>query len=346
MNAGSAPRRLQSGLGLVFLVAGALVALVPVDADAAALAKAGWWWRVNDGSVPLELPTPPNVPEGGLMVAGAPDGATAIAALHFDLSDTETSPVLTLSVTAGGDVGGDTAILAACVTGSAWEPAASGNWNFKPFPACDVGSVNGIRSDDHTSWTFAVESLVSDGMVDVTIVPGIEPDQPAGANGSSFQLVFDAPTAASLVTTPGAAPATDLIPPDYGSSSPGGFDVPAIGGLDLPAIPSGSGFTPALPPGDQGLTATAPAAEGRRPPLSASPVSSGADHRGLAVLVLVLCGGALVWSAQLPVPAPRRLGTFGTDGPPVTAGTADLPATSFGGIGRFARARSGGAPPL
>ncbi|MEX2293379.1 MAG: hypothetical protein WD691_06280 [Acidimicrobiales bacterium] len=345
MSTVAVPRRLRIGAGIALLIAGVVLALVPLDAHAAELAKSGWWWRVNDGTVPVLLPTP-NVPDGGLMVAGAPDGATALAALHFELSDMETSPVLVLTVAEGGDVGGDTAVLAACVTGSAWDTASGGNWNFKPFPACEQGSVNGIRSDDGASWTFALEPLVSDGIVDVTLVPGVEPDQPAGANGSTFQLVFEAPTHASLVTTPGVAPDTNFVLPDFGSTD---TDVSAIGGVDLPPIASDAGFIPALPPSDRGLTATAPIVQGGNPPLGASPIAAVVEHRGLAALVLLLCGAAALWSARLPVPAPQRLGTFGTRGGQPTAATVHATDPALGaatGPGRFSRPRSGRTPQL
>jgi hypothetical protein len=304
----------------------ALLGLLPAHAEATTLAQAGWWWRVNDGGLPAGLPTPPNVPEGGLMVAGAPDGATAIAALHFDLSSSETNPVLTLAVAENGDQGGDTAILAACLTGSAWQPANGGAWTNKPFPACAEGSVTGLRAQDGKTWTFALAPLLSDGIVDVTFVPGVDPTRPEGANGSVFQLVFNAPTAASLATTAGSSDgsSTDFVLPEFGSpdvvpSDSGSFTAPAIGGgLSLPPA---SSFTPALPEADQGLTATAPVVQERNAPLEASPIAAVADHKALAVLVLALCGGVMLWSAQMPVPEPA-------------------------GLGRFARPRTGPAPRL
>jgi hypothetical protein len=236
-------RRGRAALGATLLIVAAAVALLPSGAGAATLAEAGWWWRVNDGALPAALPAPPNVPEGGLMVAGAPDGATAIAALHFDLAEGESAPVLTLRVAENGDQGGDGALLGACVTGSAWQPAHGGPWTNKPFAACADGSVNGVRSDDGTSWTFALAPLVSDGILDITLVPGVDPTRPAGANGSVFQLVFDAPTAASLTTTSGASGGSDLEVPSFGTDTAGSpsLDTPPFGG-DLP--PAGGRLHP------------------------------------------------------------------------------------------------------
>lgn len=336
----------RAALGGALLAAAAAVVLVPSGAEAGTLAQAGWWWRVNDG-LPASPPAPPMVPEGGLMVGGAPDGATAIAALHFDLADGEGSPLLTLQVAENGDQGGETALLAACLTGSAWQPASAGAWTSKPFPACAEGSVNGVRAEDGKSWTFALTPLLSDGVVDVTLVPGTDPALPPGANGSTFQLVFAPPTAASLTTSTGGGSAfsSDFGAPDFSAgalSAPAAdFSAPVGGDLTLPPVDSG-GFAASLPEGEQGLTATAPVAQQQNAPLESSAVAAVEEHRGLAALVLALCGAALLWSAQLPVPAPRRLGAFGAAAGPAPA----EPPPHTSGLGRFARARSGAPPRL
>lgn len=324
------------------LVLAVTIGALPTTAAAATLTQAGWWWRVNDALVPATIPAP-TVPEGGLMVSGAPDGATAIAALHFEVAEGEGSPVLTLTVAENGDQGGDRAIVAACVTGSAWQPESAGAWTNKPFAACDEGSVTGVRAADGTSWSFAVAPLLSDGILDVTLVPGRDPTLPAGLDGSTFQLVFLPPTAASLTTTTDgdAAPPIDL--PAFGTPDAGAFDPPAFGD-DLSLPPSVPSFSPALPEADQGLTATAPVVQQRNAPLPASPVEVAEDHKVLALVVFALCGAALLWCAQLPVPAIRRLGGFATSVRP--AGDGDPSQQQVGGLGRFARARSGPVPRL
>jgi hypothetical protein len=279
------------------------------------------------------------------MVAGAPDGATALAALHFDLGEDETSPVLTLKVAENGDTGGSTAVLAACLSGTAWQAAAAGAWPDHPYPACTEGAVQGLRNDDG-SWTFALDPLLSEGVLDITITPGVTPE----GVGSVFQLVFDAPTTASLTTTPGTPSDSSFDVPDFGATDTAGsdFSTPAYSTGDTsftPAAPAASGFTPSLPAAETGLTATAPVAQQKNRPLATTPVSAVEDHRNIGILVLVLCGGALLWSAQQPTPAPHRLGTFAGSDPaipePVLATTTE-PA----GLGRFARRRSGAPPRL
>ena len=345
-------RRLRALTGGTMLLAAAALALLPNPAAAATLTQAGWWWRVNDALVPATIPQP-LVPEGGLMVAGAPDGATSIAALHFDLADDEASPVLTLAVAENGDQGGDGAILAACVTGSAWQPESGGAWINKPFPACDQGSVAGVRAADGTTWSFALAPLLSDGILDVMLVPGRDPALPAGLDGSTFQIVFTAPSSTSLRVSTGT-PAPPIELPDVGATTPDGaganFDPPLTGG-DL-SLPPAASFAPSLPEADQGLTATAPVVQQRNAPLPTPPGDLAEDHKLLGVVILLLCGAALLWSAQLPAPALRRLGAStlepATAGPPnsgqVVAGSGEVQETA--GLGRFARGRSGPAPRL
>lgn len=337
-------RRLRLAAGSALLLGAAAIGALPAPATAATLTQAGWWFRANDALVPATIPVP-TVPEGGLMVAGAPDGAVAIAALHFDLAEDEGAPVLTLTVAENGDQGGDRAILAACVTGSAWQAESSGAWVNKPFAACDEGSVAGVRAADGKTWSFALAPLLSDGVLDVTLVPGRDTTLPAGLDGSTFQLIFAAPTAASLATTTGSGVGAGALPglgaPDLGA---GTFDPPPFGeDVAFPAVPPVPSFAPALPEADQGLTATAPVVQQRNAPLPASPVDVVEDHKVLAMVILALCGAALLWSAQLPMPAIRRLGGF------APSGRRDEDAggpEQMAGLGRFARARSGSAPRL
>jgi len=345
-------RRVVAPAGVAGLVAALALVMTSPVADAATLAKAGWWWRLNDPTLPVPPPPPPTVPEGGLMVAGSPDGATAVAALSFELDEGEASPILTLTTVS--ETGGETAIMAACVTGSFWNAASAGRWNEKPSAACEEGSVTGVRAADGSAWSFALAPLVSEGLVDVVLVAGTLPDVPSGApDGSTFEVVFEAPTAGSLATGAGtdeggtapidapdfAAPGGEApSPPPIGDS----FTPPAIGGdLSLPA--PADGFTPALPESDQGLTATAPVAQQQNPPLAAEPLAERdtKDARSLAAVVLVVGGAAALWASQRSTSSPGRLGRFATPGA-APEGILSAP----GGLGRFARPRTGPVPRL
>jgi hypothetical protein len=341
-------RRARLALGALLVLAGATFGLWPTHADASTLAQAGWWWRATSPDaqtlpVVLPLPPPPTVPEGGLMVAGAPDGATAIAAVHFDLTDDETSPVLTLTVAPNGDKNGASALMAACLTGSVWQPASAGTWDSKPFPACEQGSVTGLRADDGKTWTFALDPLLSDGVLDVTIVPGTVADLPPEVSGSTFELIFEPPTAASLQTTPGTPFDPSFDVPDFGAVDPG-FTSPEFGGTPSFTPAPTPAFTPSLPAAEQGLTATAPVAQQANRPLPTTPIAEVGDHRVLGAIAMVLCGVALLWSSQQPTPAPRRLGTFDSAVRHAPVEAAVVAETA--GLGRFARPRRGPAPPL
>ena len=231
------------------------------------LHEVSWWWRGNTGPAPV--PPPPTVPQGGLLVAGAPDGATAIAAVRYTLASGESNPVLTLNVADNGDQGGAQAVVAACVAGSAWAGSEQGGpWESKPNAACATGSVQGLRSGDGKTWTFALGPVVVAGEVNVVITPGtVAPGAPVG---STFSVAFSAPSSASLATTPGGrSPEADLATTSPAASTEadlGTNHVADTGALDLgPAgaatAPFGGGataFQPALPATSQGLTKTAP----------------------------------------------------------------------------------------
>ena len=312
-------------------------------AGAADLEAYGWWWRGNTGPAPL--PIPAAVPEGGILVGGAPDGATAVAAVRYALAGGESSPTLVLRV--AEDRGGDVAVIAACPAGSAWGGGERGGpWDAKPNAACELGSVNGQRDAAAGTWTFPIAPLVQSSVVDLVIVPGtISPEAPVG---STFQIAFHPPDAGALVTSSGGG--------SEGSATESDFPEPTVAGQFDPALPSGgldvlpttdvavaTPFSPALPQSSQGITATAPVVQQAQPPRYVVPASTSRDGAGLAFLVLLGSVGALYWANRAPVPAPRRLG-------PLSAAIAHVaPMRSepeTGGLGRFARTRQGAPPPL
>jgi hypothetical protein len=325
----------------------AVVALVAsswvlgADGDAAELTDASWWWFGNQGPAPL--PAPPTVPPGGLLVAGAADGAKAIAAVRFTLAEGESNPTLTLTVAENGDQGGEGAVLGACVAGSAWGGGENGGpWEAKPNAACSTGSVQGIRAEDGKSWTFGVAPLVVSGEVNVVITPGtVAPDAPVG---SSFSLAFAPPTTAALTTTPGESssssglvvdPATDFADEPVGAL--GGDVGPVFSADEVTA------FTPALPTSSQGLTPTAPAVRQTTASNVAPPKAKGRGS-ALAFFVLVMAVAVMARLNKVPVPGLRRLGPLASSPghlAPAVAATAEL-----GGLGRFARRRTGTPPPL
>ncbi|MFZ6005207.1 MAG: hypothetical protein ACOYXM_14875 [Actinomycetota bacterium] len=333
---------------------GALVAigLPALAAPATSIDDAGWWWRAKQGQLGAVPAAPPNVEPGQLLVQGAPDGATALAAIRATLSQGQTNPVLTLTVAADGDQGGETAVVLACQTGSSWSGGDAQVWDSKPKPDCSV-SVQGQRSPDGATWTFPVGALQFNNDVNVILVAGTDPALPAGANGSVFSLTFEQPTTASIQTTGGSTP-----PPTFssggsfsnGSGSSGTFSET---GTFAPPVGTGtfavSPVSPALPEADQGLTATAPVIQARTPAPAVQPIralkSDGA--RAFGALVLVLGAAGSWWFGQQAPPLPRKLGRFASAAGSAAVHESTLqPAPEVGGLGRFARTRTGPPPRL
>jgi hypothetical protein len=335
-------------LGLVaalLLVALTLPGAVP-GVHAAAVEGSGWWWRVQAGLV-ASVPPPPYVPEGGLYVAGAPDGPLAVAALRFRLADDEIEPVLTLSV--AEDRGGQAARLLACLAGTPWIPTEAGSWDQRARADCAAGEVEAEPAGDGTTWTVRLAPLVRAQRLDVVLTPGELGDAPGW---SSFELAFEpvqrdsletasahveevalAPPAEEQVFAPPGDAAAGL-PPTADSFAPQTFEAPAP---DAPGVsePDVAGPSAALP--DPGVTGGPVAA----PQETAQPELAGAGDPGrlLAALVLALTLAAMYLLAQRPVPAPQGLGRF-------TRADPDATQPQPGGLGRFARPRTGPPPPL
>lgn len=334
--------------GSAAVLGGLVAAGVPALAGSAqTLDDAGWWWRVKQGPVAPVAPAPPTTSEDQLMVQGAPDGASAIAAVRFTLNEGDGSPILTLKVAPNGDSGGADAILIACQAGAAWTGGTGPQqWEASPLVDCSQ-SVQGQRSADGATWVFPVASLQFNDQINVVLVPGKNPTLPEGANASVFQLIFERPTATSISTTDGTA-SDDFGGGDFGggfgttgydSTFPDpSFTDPAIG----PSTFSTPPVQPALPPENVGTSAIAPRVQARTPvPTQAISNDRPGGARALGFLVLLLGGAGSWWFSQQAAPAPRKLGRFA--GVPVAAGAAGgppLPEAQVGGLGRFARTRS------
>jgi hypothetical protein len=330
-------RHLALAASCLAVVAGTLLMVVPVSAaPATRIIDTGWWWRLQTG-VLTPLPPPPNVEEGMLQVQGTPDEAQAIAAVSAELPDGHASPVLTLQVADGGDQGGAAAVLLACQAGSAWTGEFAGRWDSAPVVDCST-SVTGIRSEDGLSWTFPLGALQFEDRFNIILVPGQVEGAPDGAAGSSFTLVFERPTAADIATTEGAPPPADPPPVSPALTTPppaaddGFVAAPPSGAGDVP-VPPAPAATPALEPELQGSTFTAPEREASTAPELAAVATP--EPRTLARIL-----GALVVLVGLA----SAFGVWRTDLLAAPAATADAPVT--GGLGRFARDRTGEPNPV
>lgn len=345
-------RRGVARIGLVLLAFGAGLLAQPSSLGAASVTKTAWWYRTSDVTSfipgvaqppvatpdePIEPAAPPDVPEGSVLVQGTPEGATAIAALTYQLVEGESSPVLTITPSSSSGVPADAVILA-CRAAVDWvvPEAPPGRWQDKPLVDCGR-SVNGIIGEDGTI-TFALGPLVSGPDLDVVLVPGTVASSPAGPVGSAFSLSFDTAEAATLATT---TPTTSF------ASSPTTAAQPASSGSSFAAPSTGGSFTapapvvqPALEPQDQAPTVPSQ-------PILAAPAAAPAEDetsRGVAFLIL-LAGAAM---AALAYFTPARdsdhvgLGRFRRPVPASALATVSSEPVR-GGLGRFARLRT--APP-
>jgi hypothetical protein len=312
------------------MAVGAALLLAPSYASAASLDAAGWWWRPQTSALPVPLPAPPTVAKGQLLVEGQPQGANAVAALRFNLGDGEGSPVLTLKPVSGSQVPADAVVLA-CRSLVTWAPEEAGAWENKPLVDCAT-SVQGIPGDGG-ALTFALAPLQSETVLDIVLVPGTVASAPAGANGSTFSMVLDRPGPDALHVDTSSTPTGGSFSSsaDSGSSSSGG----ATGTFD--ASPSGAFSAPSFTP-----PVATPAASGSLTPIEQAPsvatraapkpLSDGYDAGTRALGLGVFALGA-AFAVQSVLRSRRD---------PAAAAAVE----SVGGLGRFARPRSGNPPPL
>lgn len=339
---------------LAALVAGGFPVLLAGPGGAATAGGAGWWYRPNASALPLAPPAPPVVGDGQLLVQGQPEGPTAVAAVRFQLDPAEGEPVLRIRPASGSTVPAGASVQA-CRAIVAWPDAKAGKWEDRPLADCSK-PVAGVIGEGGVI-DFALAPLLTGQTLDVVLTPGTVAT-PAGGAGSAFTLVFDKPSPTALRTTRG--PSTtggDPTPTGPGPDAstfalPPTTSLPALGGL----LPDGS----AAPLPLLSTTATAPPASASTvlasPPqarVAAPAVAVGSASRNdraklFGFLVLLGAAAAAYWAATTPAPAALMAG-IGRFARPVPRGGPGGPGPAdpaMGGLGRFARRRTGPPPPL
>lgn len=337
------------------MVVGFALAIQPVGGvDAATTTKAAWWTRASDpasatppaAGVPgvtapalPAAPPRPDVPEGSLLVEGTPTGATAVAAITYTLLEGESSPILTVTPSSSSNVPPDAVILA-CRAAIDWEvPATSpGPWADKPLVDCGR-SVSGIIAEG--TITFPLAPIVSGSELDVVLVPGTTGETtPAGAIGSTFSLSFDAAEGAALSsttpTTPGPSTEGSSFTPAPSSSPSFSTGIPAFTPPESPIV------APALEPQEQAPTVP------DQPMLTAAPIVA-EDNTAQGVAFLILLAGAALAGLAYLTPDRDEDGTVGLGRfkrPIPQHALAPVGPPVEGGLGRFARPRTGAPPAL
>jgi hypothetical protein len=358
--------RRRAGLVAIALVTlGASMLASPSPAGAATLSKSAWWYQARTGDpstvippqagpLPGGVPTapapptpaPPTVPEGSLLVEGTASGATAIAAMTFTMSSSEAAPVLTIKPSETSQVPAE-AIVLACRAAVEWSAPdqSPGAWEEKPLVACDQ-SVQGIPGDGGI--TFALAPLCQAcTTLDIVLVPGVvaTPAPTPAPVGSTFSLAFDAKSGATLVTAGGASSDSSTFEPGSSPSYAGGTastGYAAPGSFATPATPTVPVAQPALEPQEQ-----APSV----PQQTALPAlkTTSRDKTAQGVAFLILLAGLAFAGLAYATPARAEDGTIGLGRfrRPVEGAVSTEPIDPVsGGLGRFARPRTGPPPAL
>jgi hypothetical protein len=356
-------RMAVAALGLALLLCGGGGAATATEPR---LADAGWWWRLQAG-LGVDLPAPPSVSPGQLPVQGAPDGPTMVSAVRFALpagTDAAAGATLTLTIAEGTVPAAPGGSILACPA-EGWFGEEAGSWDRRPEGDC-TASVPGSSSDDGATWAFEVGLLVDDDELDVVLIPGPVEDVDAvgapldvvferpttgaldvGSSGDAFdapEVVIDAAGTAQLGTAPLATDDPALAPPDLGS---GGGTPP----LASPSPPAPA--TEVAPSEPTGTVELEGGGSGAIRPVVADAAREGARWLGFLLLAAAALGA--LWSSFGPeggirgIPGIRGIGPLALAGAPGSpAGTPDgiRAEDRPGGIGRFARPRTGRPPSL
>ena len=296
--------------------------------------ESGYWWQAQPNGAPL--PAPPNVPAKGLWVSGTDAAPSAIAAVRFQLADTETAPALVMKVHSQvppAQLSAATSVapvVLACPSTHPWTPASAGAWSARPTYDC-ASPAHGNLSADGSTLTFDLTSLVTNGTVDVVFVPGpgaasipVQPPAVPGvttpAQPSALDFTFE-PLSADAVHVSAATPAGEASSPDVGTAtspapdlgtsadfgsvaSPPAFNYAAS--AVQPSTGTGAGSQPAVAPGS--LT----------PQLREVSEAALKENHGYRALAVILLGILLWWAWRQAVP-PRAGRRTIYDGPPATA---------------------------
>lgn len=376
-------RRRGALAAVALALAGAVVLVTAPVADAVGAPTAGWWARLATadpaGQLPVGLPVPgPTTPDtipagstappGQLLVEGAPDGATAIAAIRWELEPGESSPSLVLPVAPGSSVNPQSIVLA-CRTATPWTKpeSAAGSWDDKPL-VDGSRCVNGVLADDLSTIAFGIQPLVSGNTLDIVLTPGEDavldvppgvPEPPADVDGSLFRLLFDPPGDDALQVVAGdfsegegdrfVTPEPEATP-DFGSVEVPSSDFTPAPDITTPAFDAGADVAaPALDPEDLGpsvpdVASAVPAA-----------TTGGPVNRTIGFVLLALAGLVGAWtyftSGTGSGETEIGLGRFRTTVPAAVAATpamAGVPSAPpvVGGLSRFARPRRQPPPPI
>lgn len=356
--------RIGAAMSVTAVVAGAFVTSTPAAAQGSPhLVQFGWWLIANYDPTATAPYSAPDAPDLHIGYGPNPDGVekqdpnspvngpTEVSAVQYKLPDALPEGVDATVAVAQLKFPVDTsytptvspqASLLACPSLDPWDAVQGGNWQAR-VTYDTSGCAAGVYDSTANTFTFTITDgmLQSQQIIDVAIVPGFVPiglcnvpmpvagvpiggctqPDPNNPPQAPWSLDLKQPTDAAATALPVSA---SSLPSDFSLPSQD-TSVPAA--LGIGALPPASviGGAPPAP-----SAAPAGAKPGYTVPTSlaggAARVPSLGRERLLAVvlLLLLLLGGLLLMSLDV-----QRLLT---------------PAGQAGGLGRFARQRSG--PPI
>jgi hypothetical protein len=307
------------------LCVAAIPFVLTVSADADAAGSFGWWYQLNDSSLPAAPPPPPGAPSGGIYVQGTLAGPSAYGAVRFSSPGT-TAGVAKLAVESSNGA----VEVAMCPTTSAWQPADGGPWQAKPTFDCATSKALGVLAADGKSVTFQLtDAFGKAGEFDVAIVP-----DPTAQTVFSLSLTAPGPDFFTPTSnTPPTLPPVEEVPPSIDNTTGGGFDTGSATFPDVGSTTDAGNFlepTPTAPPAATGGTgggARSGAGTGRLPTQPVSHTDSSAERVGAAI-------GLGLLAAALWFTGNRTAGDLTPE--LVKAGAV----SAHGGVGRFARVRT------
>jgi hypothetical protein len=291
-------RKLLVALGLV----GAALVVWTTPAPAQAPDQQGWWWLAGATGI-----APPGVPDDGLYVASNPSGTQGVSALKFTLAGGGGAGTLRLDL-AGAPSG--TPSIGLCVLSVEWTPAQGGALSNAPACAQGGATAAGLATADGQSYTFTVSGLVSDGVLNVAVIPS--------ADSGTFSVAFKKPAGDALTPVGTSAPADTGAPSP--SPSPEPSPAPAPSFAPAPSYnASPPPFEPELP--DAPITGSSPSSSstgstgsGVGSSVAGPRTETGSSHSGWRIAGFALIGLTAIAYHRLSVTpdrAPRSLVTFG-----------------------------------
>lgn len=325
---------LRIAIVAAMVVAAGAVVSSRVPAQAVQRLQSGYWWLAQQAGAPSA--PPPNVPANGLWVSGSQDNPVAISAIRFQLAPDEATPALTAKVnsafppaqvSAAANAG--QVVVMACPATPGWTPAQAGAWSARPQYNC-AGAQHGTLSPDGTTISFDLAGVVTNGEVDVALVPGtgaaiVPPNPVPGAPSlpqpSGFDLTLQPVTADQVRTTPATPAPADTgyaAPSDVAAPSPSDVGATAALGSTSGAPATDFNFAANAVQPSAGVAASSTpsiASAGVAPQTRGIAESSVKDNKGYRALAVILLAVLLWWAWRQAVP-PRKNRRTIYDGPP------------------------------